>query len=87
MIYILFEFTLWKASPLGQNKVLKLFLPLEEKNASNNEYFTTTYYDVLNVLEFIIQLYKDRITTEVKNFIGFYIKILKEKIVIDEELK
>ena len=68
-------------------KIIPIYLTLEGEDPSNNKYFTASYHDFLTVLEFSIKLYKDRIPLEILNFIEFYLKILKEKIMIDEELK
>jgi len=68
-------------------KIIPIYLTLEGEDPSNKKYFTASYHDFLTVLEFSIKLYKDRIPPEILNFIEFYLKILKEKIMIDEELK
>ena len=68
-------------------KILPIFLTLEGDKPSNLKYCTASYHDVFRVIDFNVNLYKDRITLDAFNFIQFYLKILKEKIIVDEKLK
>lgn len=68
-------------------KIFPIFLTLSGDRPSTLNYCTASYIDILNTIEFTLNLNEDRIASEAANFIQFYLKILKEKIVVDEKLK
>lgn len=68
-------------------KIFPIFLTLYGDKPSNLKYCSASYNDLLKIIEFNINLYVDRISIESFNFIQFYLKILKEKIIVDEKLK
>jgi hypothetical protein len=74
-------------SKFRKYKMLPIYLTLEGDKPSNLKYCSASYHDVFKVIEFNVNLYKNRITSDVFNFIQFYLEILREKIVVDEKLK
>ncbi|NQS98484.1 MAG: PD-(D/E)XK nuclease family protein [candidate division Zixibacteria bacterium] len=74
-------------SKYHKNKILPIYLTFEGDRPSNLNYCSASYHDVFKVIDFNIKLYKNRITSYAFDFIQFYLKILKEKIIMDENLK
>lgn len=68
-------------------KLVPIFLTLEGKEPSHKKYFSASYSDVLETIEFVIKNYKNRTTDDVAKFIKYYLRILKEKYVMDDKLK
>ena len=68
-------------------RLVPIFLTLDGKEASYAKYFSASYSDILETIEFIIEHYKDRTTDDVIKFVEYYLRILKEKYVMDDELK
>lgn len=67
--------------------IIPIFLTIEGTNSTHNKYFSASYDDVLETIEFMIANYKDRTSSEVISFLEYYSSILKEKYVMDIELK
>lgn len=68
-------------------KLIPIFLTLEGIDATHKKYFSAGYQDILETIEFVIDNYRDRTTDEVVEFIEYYLRTLKEKYVMDDELK
>lgn len=68
-------------------QMIPIFLTLEGKEASNKNYFSASYDDLLETLDFIINHFNDRTSSDVITFLQYYVTILKEKYVVDESLK
>jgi len=66
---------------------IPVFLTLDGHEASHDKYFLASYDDVLETIEFITSNYNDRTSPEVLSFLNYYSIILKEKYVMDAELK
>ena len=67
--------------------ILPIFLTLEGTEPSDKRYFAASYSDILETIEFIMANYKERTSLEVISFLEYYRSILKEKYVMDDELK
>ncbi len=67
--------------------LIPIFLTLDGIEATHNKYYSASYYDILETLEFITNNYQDRTSVEVIEFINYYLTILKEKYIMDDELK
>lgn len=67
--------------------IIPIFLTLEGISSTHNKYFSSSYDDILETIEFMIANYKDRTSSEVIFFLEYYSSILKEKYVMDIELK
>ena len=67
--------------------VIPVFLTLEGTDATHKQYFSASYDDVLETIEFMLAHYRDRTSSEVISFLDYYSAILKEKYVMDIELK
>jgi len=67
--------------------VIPMFLTLEGMNATQDNYFSASYDDILETIEFVLVNYRDRTSNEVISFLEYYSAILKEKYVMDIELK
>lgn len=67
--------------------IIPIFLTLEGLEASNDKYFSLSYENVLEVIEFIIKNYEERTSSQVLEFLKYYITIIKEKYYMDNELK
>mgnify|MGYP000934985047 FL=1 len=67
--------------------VIPIFLTLDGIAASHKSYYSASYDDLLDTIEFIISNYKERTSAEVTAFLNYYITVLKEKYFMDEELR
>lgn len=67
--------------------LIPVFLTLEGIISTHKKYFSASYDDILEIIEFMITYYKDRTSDEVISFLEYYCLILKEKYVMDNELK
>jgi hypothetical protein len=65
--------------------VIPVFLTLDGVDATEDHYFTASYDDVLETIEFMVVHYRDRTSSEVLSFLEHYSAILKEKYVMDKE--
>jgi len=68
-------------------KIIPIYLTLYGDKPSSLNYCSASYRDLLKIIEFNINLYKDKISLDSFNFIQYYLKTLREKIVVDEKLK
>ncbi|MCR1935034.1 MULTISPECIES: PD-(D/E)XK nuclease family protein [Bacillota] len=67
--------------------IIPIFLTLDGKEASSENYFRASYSDLLETMEFIVENYKERTSQEIVAFVSYYISIIKEKYFMDEDLK
>ena len=67
--------------------IIPIFLTLDGKEASSENYFRASYSDLLEAMEFIVENYKERTSQEIVAFVSYYISIIKEKYFMDEDLK
>ncbi len=67
--------------------IIPIFLTLDGKEASNEDYYRASYSDLLETMEFVVENYKERTSQEVVTFVSYYISIIKEKYFMDEDLK
>lgn len=67
--------------------VIPIFLTLDGAQPTHKKYFSGSYDDVLDAIEFVKNEYKNRTSPEVIAFLEYYIEILKEKYAMDDELK
>jgi hypothetical protein len=67
--------------------IIPIYLTLDGEETSNEKYFRASYNDLLEILEFAVNNYKDRTSGEILNFLNYYIAIIKEKYYMDDELK
>lgn len=68
-------------------EVIPILLSLEGIEASCAEYFSASYLDVLDTLNFLTNNYAERTSERVLDFISYYITTLKEKYNMDETIK
>ncbi len=68
-------------------EVIPILLSLEGIEASCDEYFSASYLDVLDTLDFLANNYAERTSKKVLDFISYYITTLKEKYNMDETIK
>lgn len=67
--------------------LLPILLTLNGELPTQNNYFSASYDDVLETIEFIMGHYKDRTSSEVIAFLEYYSAILKEKYAMDINLQ
>ncbi|KYO68557.1 PD-(D/E)XK nuclease family protein [Thermovenabulum gondwanense] len=67
--------------------IIPIYLTLNGEIPNHKKYFLASYEDLLESIEFILDNYKERTSSEVISFLEYYIHILKEKYVMDNELK
>ncbi|WKA56975.1 PD-(D/E)XK nuclease family protein [Planococcus shenhongbingii] len=65
--------------------IIPVFLTLLDEEPANELYWTLNYADVANVLEFILQFYKESISEEVFVFLKNYLAVLHERFAPDPE--
>ncbi|MGI6332673.1 MAG: PD-(D/E)XK nuclease family protein [Zhaonellaceae bacterium] len=65
--------------------IIPIFLTLN--GGTHKNYFSASYDDILETIEFMIAHYKDRTSGDVIVFLNYYSEILKEKYAMDPELK
>lgn len=67
--------------------IIPIFLTLDGKETSSENYFRASYSDLLETMEFVVENYKERTSQEIVAFVSYYISIIKEKYFMDEDLK
>ncbi len=67
--------------------LLPIYLTIEGTEATQTDYFLAGYEDILDTIEFILANYFERTSTEVVAFLKYYLTIIKEKYVMEPELK
>lgn len=67
--------------------IIPMFLTLDGKETSSENYFRASYSDLLETMEFVVENYKERTSQEIVAFVSYYISIIKEKYFMDEDLK
>lgn len=67
--------------------IIPVYLTIEGTISTHKKYFSANYEDILETIEFMIENYKDRTSEDVISFLKYYSLILKEKYVMDKELK
>jgi len=67
-------------------EVIPIFLTLEGDEAGDPEYFSASYLELLDVLNFVVEHYKDKASSDILTFIEYYIEILEEKYAMNEEI-
>jgi hypothetical protein len=65
--------------------VVPIFLTLDNSEPSNNKYLQLGYSDVLDILKVFIHVKGDQTFSPIKEFINYYIAILEDELVQDEE--
>ena len=68
-------------------KFLPIYLSLDGDRPSNLQYCISSYSEIIKVIQFMKDIYKDRTTSEVIAFLDHYITILKEKLYMDANIK
>ena len=67
--------------------IVPILLSLDGVAASNEKYYSASYLDVIETLEFLTINYSERTSTKILDFLSFYITTLKEKYNMDESIK
>ncbi|MFT9495886.1 PD-(D/E)XK nuclease family protein [Anaerosolibacter sp.] len=67
--------------------IIPILLTLDGSEASSERYFSASYEDVIQSIEFLVSNYAERTSQQVIEFIEHYISIIKEKYYMDNELK
>lgn len=67
--------------------LIPIYLTLNGTITNHKKYFLASYEDILETLEFVINNYRERTSSEVIAFLEYYIQILKEKYVMDKDLE
>ena len=67
--------------------IIPVYLTIEGTPSTHKKYFSANYEDILETIEFMMENYKDRTSEDVISFLKYYSLILKEKYVMDKELK
>lgn len=67
--------------------IIPIYLTIDGNDPSNNNYYASTYSDVVEVLEFTLVQNYDLTSKQVINFIKYYNGVLKEKLFMDETIK
>lgn len=65
--------------------VVPIFLTLKSDEPSYGDYFILDYKDVLEIISTHLELNREAIVDQVYDFLTFYIEILKEELVQDDE--
>lgn len=65
--------------------VIPIFLTLDNSESSNKKYLQLGYSDVLDILKVFINVKGDQTFSPIKEFINYYIAILEDELVQDEE--
>ncbi|MGF7012306.1 hypothetical protein M2145_001014 [Lachnospiraceae bacterium PF1-21] len=67
--------------------IIPVFLTLDGSSPTHEKFFTASYDDLLDTLTFILENFSERTSSEIITFVNYYIRVLKEKYVMDEELR
>lgn len=67
--------------------IIPILLNLDGSEPSSERYYSASYEDVIQSIEFIITNYADRTSSQVIEFIEHYVSIIKEKYYMDDVLK
>lgn len=67
--------------------IIPILLTLEGNEPSSDRYFSASYEDIIQSVEFVITNYTDRTSNQVIEFMVHYVSIIKEKYYMDNELK
>lgn len=65
--------------------IIPIFLSLHGIEPTNNSYLIGDYSDILNILKDFIKVNEDFINREIINFINYYVDILENELIKDEE--
>ncbi|MDE3839046.1 hypothetical protein C0966_06630 [Bacillus methanolicus] len=65
--------------------IIPIFLSLDSSVPTNKEYFILDYNDILDILKVYMDVNGDQIFEPIKEFINYYISILQDELVRDEE--
>lgn len=66
-------------------RIIPIFLSLDSSEPSNKEYFILSYTDILGILKEYMDVNGSQLFEPVKEFISYYIDILEDELVQDEE--
>lgn len=65
--------------------ILPIFLTLANEEPSENNYLLLGYEDVLDIIEQHLEFNKETTADAIHDFLSFYIEVLKEQLIHDEE--
>ncbi|AIE60225.1 hypothetical protein MGA3_07050 [Bacillus methanolicus MGA3] len=65
--------------------IIPIFLSLDSSVPTNKEYFILDYHDILDILKIYMDVNGDQIFHPIKEFINYYISILEDELIRDEE--
>lgn len=66
--------------------IVPVFLTLNSDEAPHDEYYSLSHSQILNILKLALEMYKDRMSNKIYDFIYYYIRTLEDLTMQDEQL-